>query len=380
MQPHRTRRTQRGTSLLQALVAFLVLSLGLLSVAKLQSHLRSHADTARQRTEAVRLAQQEMESMRAFATLESAPGLRSYADIAASTTSLDATQARSNAGYAIERRVAHNANVGFKTATVTVNWADRAGTPREVVLDSAMAGSDPALSGALAMPAVPGPAGAFARSAGIPLGAKDLGDGRSVFKPSVEGTVAWVFDNASARVVARCTVAPHMTTHELTLGHLGNCGSVTGFVLSGTVRVSLAAPPDPSQADDPPLPVAVHIALAGGPYPARPECWSQARDRFVAYHCVVVPLEGRWSGRSSLVPHGWAIGHGPTEFKVCRYAADQDGSGAVDRNREHPDHYSDVDGPLMQQNFLIVRGPEACPTTNRTTEAYADAGTVQHQP
>ena len=38
--------------------------------------------------------------------------------------------------------------------------------------------------------------------------------------------------------------------------------------------------------------------------------WSEQGERYVAYQCVV-PINGaagRWSGRSSLVPLGWAVG------------------------------------------------------------------------
>ena len=37
--------------------------------------------------------------------------------------------------------------------------------------------------------------------------------------------------------------------------------------------------------------------------------------------------KGRWSGRSTLVPDGWALGSSADEYKVCRYSADQDGNG-----------------------------------------------------
>ena len=52
----RTRHSQRGTTLLEGLVAFLVLSLGMLSVVRVQSQMRLNTDVARQRSEAVRIA------------------------------------------------------------------------------------------------------------------------------------------------------------------------------------------------------------------------------------------------------------------------------------------------------------------------------------
>ena len=69
---------QRGIGLIEALLAFLVLSLGMLAIARLQSDLRSNAELARQRSEAVRIAQQEIETLRAYSVLTASAGARSY--------------------------------------------------------------------------------------------------------------------------------------------------------------------------------------------------------------------------------------------------------------------------------------------------------------
>ena len=36
-------------------------------------------------------------------------------------------------------------------------------------------------------------------------------------------------------------------------------------------------------------------------------------------------------------------------------------AGAIDRNDEHPADYRLVGTALVQQNFLIVKGPQNCP-------------------
>ena len=109
--------------------------------------------------------------------------------------------------------------------------------------------------------------------------------------------------------------------------------------------------------------------------------WTELDDRFVAYHCGVPSLQGAWSGRTTVVPQGWRIGTGEGEFKVCRYAADRDGSGAVDQNAEHPNEYHHVDRALMQQNFLVIPGPLPCPAAPAgTPPSQGDLSTVQHQP
>ena len=107
----------------------------------------------------------------------------------------------------------------------------------------------------------------------------------------------------------------------------------------------------------------------------------------MAYHCVVTPLpSGSWSGRTTLVPSGWTLGTAATDWRVCRYSADLDRSGAVDTNLEHPGDYSAVDAALANQNFLVVKGSEACPASGAADIAggaggvFVNLGTVQHQP
>ncbi len=413
---------QRGATLIEALIAFLVLSLGMLAMARLQNHLRLNSDVARQRSEAVRLAQEDIETLRSFATIASAPGVRSYAAIAPAEISVQSgTGFHSNASYEVARSVDASDASALKTATVAVHWLDRTGGAQQAVLSSVIARSNPALSAALAVSTSVSTRTAFGRSARIPLAAKDLGNGSSVLKPVAAGTLAFIFDNATGQVTAICSgVGAGTTTMNLSLADLGTCDAVSGMLLSGQVHFSNAAPPDAARANDVPLPLAVRLVPTGGTYPAPPSCASEAQkmvafstpagarrlavpidavpasvgvsnwvdlgERFVAYHCVVTPLNGRWSGRSSLEPQGWALGNAGNEYKVCRYSADQDGSGAVDSNAEHPDSYSHVDATLLQQNFLVIKGDQLCPLGAHVTadvqgtRVYSNLGTVQHQP
>lgn len=174
-------------------------------------------------------------------------------------------------------------------------------------------------------------------------------------------------------------------------------------------------PPLAADATDPPPPLAIDIALAGGSYAAAPECsteamktvrhsaggsvrieavpldalpaslglvaWLDTGDRHLAYRCVVAPrADGRWSGRSLLLPSGWTLGSGSGDRRVCRYAADGDGSGAIDANIEHPADYVDVAGTLLAQNFLVVRGDQACPVATDDGLPGARLATIAHQP
>ena len=381
------RRYQYGVGLVEALIALLVLSLGMLTVSSLQTHLRLGSDTARQRAEAVRLGQEDLEAQRAFSVLAASGAARSYAGITSTSASVDAsTGYATHTRYAVTRQIEVAGVLAAKTATVTVGWADRAGDAQKIVLNSVIAAHDPAYSGALGIAPVGVHArGASARSSRVPLSARDLGNGSSVFKPAAAGTVAYVFDNTSARVTARCRgIDPLIASRDLGLAQLTNCTRLSAHMLSGSVRFSQSSPPDAALANDAPAVFTVVLGLTGGSYAGAPECSAEpvqtaTGERFVAYHCLVLPLpSGRWSGRSTIAPIGWAIGNGANDHKVCRYTADLDGSGAVDRNEEHPAAYSGVDHSLANQNFLVIKGSERCPAGDAT--AFVDLGTALHQP
>jgi hypothetical protein len=112
-----------------------------------------------------------------------------------------------------------------------------------------------------------------------------------------------------------------------------------------------------------------------------PSSRNDTGDRFVAYRCLVTPrADGRWSGRSTIVPAGWTIGIGSANRCARRCAADRDGSGAIDANIGHPADYAGVAGALQGQNFIVVRGDQNCPAAPDAGLLAAAIGTVQHQP
>lgn len=421
----------RGVTLLEALIALLVLSLGMLTMARLQTTLRLNSDIARQRSEAVRLAEEDMETLRAFASVAAGNAVKAYADISAANRSVRPDPASGgNVNFEIARQVTSVDDPTYKTASVSVNWTDRTGAAQRVALDSVIAANPPGLSAVLAIsPRMQAVKGVLGRAVSVPVSATDLGNGQSVLKLDSSQTIAFVFSNASGRVVSVCSGVAAATRH-MVAGDLASCTAMNGLLLSGQVRFSLNGAPDAAHANDTPLPLAVALALTGGPDPRPAQCgaqamktvaysvdtssrreavpllataaswgvpsWTDLGERFVAYHCVVTPANtpARWSGRSTLLPQGWALGSMAGAYKVCRYSADQDGSGRVDSNAEHPDSYADVAANLTQQNFLVVKGDQSCPAgvpvnVDAHVDAHVDAlqaqnfanlGTLQHQP
>ncbi|MEI2678445.1 MAG: hypothetical protein V9G29_11655 [Burkholderiaceae bacterium] len=427
---HPRPRSQRGVTLVEALLSFLVIALGVLSMSRLHHHLQAHADLARQRSQALRLAQEDIETVRVYASLMqpagAPPAASSYERIEPVASALDQLGGlQLNTAYRLTRQIDAGSALRMKHATVGVAWTARDGTEHRAEVSTIIAGQHPALSGALALgPSALTASGGMARSARIPFTAKNLGDGRSVLKPVLAGSTAFVLDNLSGEVTQQCSEVPAgLSDGDLTAEHLTHCSEARGLLLSGTVRFSNANPPDPLAANDPPLELAMGVALASAVAAADPWCgteaqktvlyrsgdgvhrvtvplaaeparvgvaaWTDLGERFVAYNCLV-PAAGdppRWSGTSTLIPFGWTIGTTAADRRICRYAWDHDGSGAIDRNDEHPADYMGVDRALLQQNFLVIRGDLACPdgAAPRMADAVGSpptsrVATIQHQP
>jgi Tfp pilus assembly protein PilV len=416
--PSSPRTAQRGTTVFESLAAFLALGVASLVAAQLHGGLRLHGDLARQRSEAVRLGARELETLRAWSVVEAASGVKAYADVvdAEATIGADANP-HANADYRIVRRIDAEAVAGAKVATVAVEWADRGGAAQRIVLDSVIARSDPIWSGALAVGAGDGlPRGSLGRSPLVPVGARALGGGRSGLKPTTSAGSAIVFDDRSGEIVSRCVgIAATTATRDLTASDLLACSEGRWRLVAGTIRFSAAVPPQAAEANDESLPLGVTLSLGGGSYAAAPDCsveamktvrfssggslrieavpldavpaslglssWVETGDRHLAYRCIVTPrADGRWSGRTVVVPAGWSLGVGRGDHRVCRYVADADGSGAIDANIEHPADYVDVAGSLLAQNFLVVRGDQACPAASDGERVAAGVGTAPHQP
>ena len=377
----RARVAEAGITLIEALIAFVVMGLGMLAVVNVQGTLRFNSDIAKQRSEAVRIAQYDVENLRSFSVLAPVAGRAAYDDILGGTP-VPVVGPTTNATYTVVRSVTDLTAPDFKSVQVVVSWEDRRGTTPapSVTVNTLVAGIDPALSGMLSIAPNGSPLkNPLARVASIPLLAVDLGDGRSAIKGSESGTVAWTFNNLSGVITSRCTVGAGTSTSSLTAADLTVCTSISGRLLNGFVRFSTAAVVTAADAENPlSLALDLNMAMSGLSAGASIECFDNGASVVgtlapLSYLCAVSPPNGNdpWSGQLRVSPVGWVLGRAVTQYRLCRYSADYNGSGSVS-NDEHPATYSAVTANLTNQNFLVVRGDNNCPTDVAADPASGD--------
>jgi hypothetical protein len=396
-----------------------VLSVGLASLARLQLWLWTSVDASRQQGEASRLAQQDLESLRAWLALAPGGGARpSYAAVTGQASSPAGPASGSSTAYELERRVldgppdTRTSLARYKTVATTLRWVDREGARRELTLPGLIAGLDPFWSAALRLaPGQDSSASAAAAPAPprhplIPADAVALADGRLAWKIAPASDLAWLFDRASGRITQRCSTTAGLTAGALGSTTLAGCVALAGLPVWGAVRFATTSIAAPTRAEliDPPsaaLDLDLRLTLTGSPAPISTPGWecednsaaavaAAALPGVVRFLCVVQAggTPPRWSGRLDLVPVGWTLGGtAPGALRVCRYSADQNGNGRID-NAEHPAAYAEVDQPLGQQNFLVVPAALSCPVDSPgdpATDSSAgllriDFSTQAHQP
>ena len=248
--PVRTRGSSIGVSLIEALIAMAIMAFGMLAVVGIQVTLRANADIAKQRSEATRLAEEEIEGLRSFCGMTAtATCANAWDDMANNVRQLTAGVGNDfNVDYTVTRTL--TAVSAAETAVVVaVTWQDRNAVNQQITLNSVLTGAEPSLSGVLSVPPIRTAANSRSqRHPTIPVRAGTLGNGESAFKPAEAGTVAWTFNNTTGVITRVCTVAGSATSTSLVVADLtaGNCINTSAQLVSGVVRFNLRGGTDPS--------------------------------------------------------------------------------------------------------------------------------------
>jgi Tfp pilus assembly protein PilV len=426
-------RRQRGVTLIEALVALLVMSFGMLALVGLMSNLRRGADLAKQRSEAMRIARAELTTMRTFSqrtrTGVTPATVTTYSDIV-SQGPVARTPPDSNTTYNVQRFVTPLPDDSARQIRVTVSWTDRANETQFVNLDTVVAAVDPFFNVVVGFTPPAGPVTQPSnRHPAIPTGAKKLNDQISAFYPDRASNLIWIFNNLTGVITGKCTNAAGILQSVLVAADVDSCknnlvgNNTVGYLLSGVIRFSYTDPPNPTSPGGTAIPLGPMALVAGNyslphldgqgapvfsggnlvldsfaatPPTPPPDCFHDAPSAapsaqpFVTYNCIVYPdpVTKVWSGK--LILTGLSVGTTAADYRVCRYSADYNGNGSMFsadfkrlENEEHPEVYGRVSTSLTRQNFLVIRGDTSCPTApaiDFSASVFADYSTLQLQP
>ena len=389
------KRGERGVSLIEALVALAVMAFGLLGVVGMQATLRFSSDISKQRSEAVRMAQEQVEAQRAFALLSGAPtGQLDYAGIASGGPST-VSVATGFANTSFERTTTVvNPGVNdplMKQVTVRVGWLDRrtasGGVEQSVTLSTNITQVAPAMGASLGLPgdraATQRPRG---RNPAVPAGAVDQSGadaGKSVFTPPGGGGATFTFVNSTGQIINVCNPA-------------GTCTATLGWLVSGYIHfINTGVQPTAALGETPTgaavAGVSVSVNRTTPTAPAAPTCFTSNFSALtLVYYCLVPtdPTPTTWSGRANLTGltlSGSLSDDTLSNRKVCRYtpsATDTPAGG----NRAHPLDYVAVNESLTNQNFLVIGAGNGaglaydCPADLISVPNLLNTNTYRHQP
>lgn len=385
------RRHQAGVSLIEAVVALAVMAFGTMAVLGVQTTLRLNGDVAKQRNEALRIANEAMETARSFNTLAEYQALGS-----AGPDAVDG-YAVANTTYDLTRTVLDEQDnaaalapalpVKRKGVVIEVRWTDRIGQVQLVRLSSSIHGVEPILAGSLSVPSdVAYTRGPGRRHVTIPPSAVDQGDGTSRFDPPGGGGAGWIFSNASGFITKTCADLD-----------AESCLPYQARLLAGYVSFATAAAAAPSGLDSQnppgdwePLEVEV-VQTAPAAVAGTVACYEETVLASVAYYCAVpIHIDSMWSGQSRVVlpaarAFDAAAPDDPARRRVCRYTPVREHlvAPAQIRNEDHPLHYAAVAKSLVQQNFLVIKAGNGltsydCPVDGPA--AFRNSNTWRHQP
>ncbi|UUM29936.1 type IV pilus modification PilV family protein [Vibrio japonicus] len=122
---------QKGFSLLEVVIAFLLVGIGVLGLTKLQVHIERQSDYAIESVSALRLAELKLEEFRTRGA-SSAISLTAITDFDSITSGT-----KTSGAYTVEWDVEPPTISGsLKSIIVTTSWVDRVGVSQSVQLES----------------------------------------------------------------------------------------------------------------------------------------------------------------------------------------------------------------------------------------------------
>lgn len=399
------RRGQLGFTIIEALISLAIMGFGILSLAGMQQSLSRNADHAKQRTEAVRLAQEKIEEFRSFTGIASTvvgQGATSGAALNWNALAGGTDSVTTNAAYTRTWTIGGSITDAMRGLTVGVAWTDRAGANQAISLSTVLSKSDPADSGFLGFPLpqntnLKRPKN---RNLDIPIPAIDLNNGESAVKFGTTGQFV-VFGNISGDVVKICTPTLVGTPTNadiiaaLTSTNSGtrNCTPINGYIVAGYVTKDAAMLTSDWNAIESSLGINYSDITRNAAGNTGITCQfgnalnqnSGATIANYKYYMCVVPLAEPTTSLTTNGPYNWSgkiLLAGPSawnssgnKYFVCRYQYVATNS-LTDVNQRNVQPYVSVNKSIDQQNYLVATTANGTSGTAPTCPASMNAASV----
>jgi type II secretory pathway pseudopilin PulG len=360
---HNLFRSEKGFSIIEALIGFAIFSIGFIALATIQSNLAYHSDIAKQKTEAIRFAQNEIEALRNFSeitgttdswnslTSTSTPILRDSYSLPNKTISI-------NTVFNIQRSIDSDINKTFRLVSAVISWPDRKGITQSMTLASIVSKSSSIDSAYLNFPL---PQNTFlkrpkSRNINIPISATDLGNGSSAFQLSANYAI--IFNDASGYIIKKCNTV--ITSLEQT-NDTQKCTNYNAYLLAGYITadndssltglgINTASITNWDNSNGKLISCIYQPALNQNTQTAIPKTYY--------YICVIPSLTNQgWSGKVMI--GGIPVGSNQT-FKVCRFQYPTE-TGA-NNNQRNVQPYTNVTESIDNQNYFIdTKSSSNCP-------------------
>jgi Tfp pilus assembly protein PilV len=365
-----TRRGQAGISLLEALVALVVMSFGMLALAAMQLNLSRNADVAKQRSEALRIAEERIELARSFTQMTASVGAIDWANLQTDVAS--PATVTTNATYNVTVAVGGTVTDALRPINVQVAWADRAGDPQNVALSSIISQTDPRDPGIVGNPLplnrpLRRPKN---RNINIPIPAVYLNAGTSATQ--FDANYVAIFSNLTANVVQICNPnVANATAADINAAiAAGTCQTFNGYIVAGYVGrtfsgvwpTGLGINHDAVTRNVAPTGANSGIRCLFGDASNQNTGVTITADNGYKYYICVIPLDDpfTWGGTVRL-------GNVPTtgDNIVCRYQYTQT---TVTVNERNIQPYVSVNASIDEQNYLLTTSASGtCPSAMTVT-------------
>lgn len=385
-----SKRGQTGFTIIESLISMIIMGFGILSLSGMQISLSRNADDARQRTEAVRLAQEKIEFFRSYTGIAATlvgQGTASGTALNWNALTNGTDTITTNAVYTRNWTLGGAIGGPMRNLTVGVGWTDRAGQAQAASLSTVLSKTDPADSGFLGFPLpentnLKRPKN---RNLDIPIFAIDLGNGKSAV--SFESDKFVLLGNISGEAVQVCTPAleDDSTTAEivstLTDSETSNCVTINGFLVSGYVARDSSVSNTEWTAISTGLGIDHSGIFRNAAGSTTIICrFGNAIDQNSGetianykYYLCVIPLTSPSTALTVNGPYNWSgtillagpsLWHGANnQYFVCRYQYTAN-NFLTDPNQQNIQPYVEVNKSIDQQNYLIA-------TTGNATSSAA---------